>query len=434
MARIPVHRNAPLIAPDTSERWPVMIFSHGLGGSRNAYSHICGLIASHGVCVVTADHRDSSAPISFIRATSGTPEKMVNYQRYSHTPSPEVYQGRDAQLRIRLWELGLIHDAIVKIDKGGCPENLDPNYSSKDKSTEVLGMFKNLLHVHDPGSITWAGHSFGATSMIQLIKSTYYTPPEPKGEFDESLFTPDRSSSIVKQITSSSVTLLLDLWCLPLRSRSTRWLWEKPMPCYDVSEDCAGGKALLAVESEAFFKWEGNLNDTKRILSPKEPSPSNALRWEPYFFYPSASAHLSQSDFSIMFPWITGRVLKAKEPERILRLNARAMLQVLRNNGYNISPPTSRELDESNTVGARADSPEREKPKKLQDHDILSNVSDKMQDWHVIPLDGFVAASKSVDQDYKTPSAELDEGQVLDFYEGRDNSATPSPDSQKQTV
>jgi platelet-activating factor acetylhydrolase len=411
-----------------------MIFSHGLGGSRNAYSHICGLIASHGVCVIAADHRDSSAPVSFIRATSDKPARTVEYQRYSHTPSAEVYQGRDAQLRIRLWELGLIHDAIVKIDKGVCPENLDPNFTSKGENTDVVSMFKNRLHVHDPGSIIWAGHSFGATSMIQLIKSTYYTPPEPKGEFDESLFTPDRSSSIVKQITSSSVTLLLDTWCLPLRSRSTKWLWDKPMPCYDTSKDCAGGKALLAVESEAFFKWEGNLNDTKRILSPKDLPPNNTKRWGPYFFYICASAHLSQSDFGIMFPWITGRVLKAKEPERILKLNARAMLQVLRINGHNVAPPTPHDFDEPVTSASRADSPSREKPKRLQDPDILSNIVDKIRDWHAIALDGFGTESKSVDQDYKTPNAELDEGQVLDFYEGRDKSTTPSPDPQKQTT
>src|ERR1700761_8913013 len=376
MTRIPVHRNAKLLQPESSERWPIMVFSHGLGGSRNAYSHICGLIASHGVCVIAPDHRDNSSPISFVRATTNTPARIIPYQRYSHTPSSEIYQARDAQLRIRLWELGLIHDTIVKIDLGECPPNLDHNHAEKGKRTEMLPMFKDLLDLHRPGSIIWAGHSFGATTMVQFMKSTYHgPPPEPKGEFDETVFLPDRSSHLTKQITSSSVALLLDMWCLPLRSPSTRWLWDKPMPCYDVSSNSpAGGKALLSVLSEAFSKWDGNLNDCKRALSPKDPSPSNFLRWTPYCFYPSSSAHLSQSDFGILFPLVTSRVLKTREPERILRLNARAMLQVLRNNGFDISSPTPTDLEEQE-VPARPDEALQEKPqRRRQDFDILSDV------------------------------------------------------------
>lgn len=38
-----------------------MVFSHGLGGSRNSYCHLLGSLASHGVVVVAAEHRDGSA-------------------------------------------------------------------------------------------------------------------------------------------------------------------------------------------------------------------------------------------------------------------------------------------------------------------------------------------------------------------------------------
>jgi platelet-activating factor acetylhydrolase len=450
MTRIPVHRNAKLLQPEDSERWPVMVFSHGLGGSRNAYSHICGLIASHGICVIAPDHRDTSAPVSFVRATANTPAKTVPYQKYSHTPSVEIYQARDGQLRIRLWELGLIHDTIVKIDKAECPQNLDHNHAEKSTPTEILPMFKDMLDVHRPGSIIWAGHSFGATTMVQLMKSTYYSSlPEPKGEFDEMLFLPDRSSHLTKQITSSSVALLLDMWCLPLRSQSTRWLWDKPMPCYDVSSNApAGGKAILAVLSEAFFKWEGNLNDTKRILSPTDPSPSNFTRWTPYCFYPSSSAHLSQSDFGILFPLITSRVLKTKEPERILKLNARAMLQVLRNNGFNVAPPTPQDLDQPGAQtpaiadaaaatigGVSPDSSLQEKPRqRRQDHDILSSVPGRVREWNAIPVEGFGAELISVDQDYKTPNMELDEAQVLDFYSAGNNSESSSSSTSLQEM
>jgi platelet-activating factor acetylhydrolase len=44
--------------------------------------------------------------------------KHVEYRPIAHKPSTEVYEARDEQLRIRLWELGMIHDALLKIDEG----------------------------------------------------------------------------------------------------------------------------------------------------------------------------------------------------------------------------------------------------------------------------------------------------------------------------
>jgi platelet-activating factor acetylhydrolase len=407
MTRIPVHRNAAILpAPTATGRWPVVVFSHGLGGSRNAYSHICGSLASHGIVVMAADHRDSSAPISYIRATDKTEAQTVGYQKVSHTPSPEVYQARDQQLKVRLWELGLLHDAILKIDLGKCPENLDPNAIQKGKRTEIMNIFKDQLDLHRPGSIIWAGHSFGATTMVQLMKSTYYgPPPAEKGEFDEALFEASPSSNIAHQITSSSISLLLDMWCLPLRSPATNWLWEKPMPCYDLPTSPAGGKALLTVLSEAFIKWEGNLNDTKRALSPKEPAPSSDLKWSPYFFYPSTAAHLSQSDFGILFPWLTSTVLKTNEPERLLKLNVRAMLQVIRNNGFEIAGTGKKVMEE-------------------EDVELEETVdSQSNEDWRILAPDGDVRGwnyvtiehlgEKHVEEDYKISSKEIDEGQAL---------------------
>ncbi|KAL9104282.1 MAG: hypothetical protein Q9187_008923 [Circinaria calcarea] len=66
----------------------------------------------------------------------------------------------------------------------------------------------------------------------------------------------------------------------------------------------------------------------------------------PYMFYPSTSAHLSQSDFGVLFPWLTKKALKAEEPERTLRLNVRAILEVLRQNGTEVAPTSSTDMEE----------------------------------------------------------------------------------------
>jgi len=342
-----------MLQPTTeSGRWPVMIFSHGLGGNRNAYSHLAGSVASHGMIVLTPEHRDGSAPISYIRdipednilkekSDFKRPKRIVDYNRISHTPSPEVEAARCEQLKIRMWEIGLVHDALMKIDEGANISNL--NFYS----ASILP-FANKLAVHEPGSVTFAGHSFGGATIAQFVKSVFYSPETHNAPSEyESLFSPSSRSAIVKQITPNTPVILLDVWCMPLRSAKVRWLWDKPMPCY--APGGPGGSALLAVESQAFFKWRVHLKATKRFLS---PDPSNVSynveedgRPGPHFYYPTASAHLSQSDFGMLFPRLTRSLFKCEEPLRILKLNVRAILQLMRERGVPVSATSPADME-----------------------------------------------------------------------------------------
>ncbi|KAK1244119.1 hypothetical protein MKX08_002257 [Trichoderma sp. CBMAI-0020] len=341
---IPAHKNATLATPKTeNKRWPTMIFSHGLGGSRNSYSYIAGSLASHGVVVICPEHRDGSSVTTFVRVPDqhGRPaRKVIPYNRISHEVSPEVYEAREAQLRIRLWEMGLIHEAILAMDAGR-------DFTNLNLTTPSLSQFVGRLHVNDPGSIIFAGHSFGSTTMYQLLKSTYYAAVPEIAGMEAPLFTPVEDSSIRKQVTEKSVTMLLDMWCMPLLSPNSSPLYNVPLPLYDDVPSAAGGNALLAVDSDAFFKWSEHLHATARLLSPDPTArvvtpeiferPSGNKLAEPNFFYVVNSAHLSQSDFGILFPLLTKKVFNAVEPERALRLNLRAQLQFLRANNIPVA-------------------------------------------------------------------------------------------------
>jgi platelet-activating factor acetylhydrolase len=389
----------------------VVVFSHGLGGSRNAYSFLLGSLASYGIVVIAPDHRDGSAPISYIRATEKTPAKTIPYRKYSHTPSQEVYDARDEQLRTRLWELGLIHDAIVKIDDGNCPRNLDPNssYRWRKNVNEVLDMFVGRLSVQQPGSIIWAGHSFGAATTVQFVKSTFYQIDPEKAALENytPLFTPSKSSTLFKQITPNSPCILLDMWCLSFRSEATRWLWEKPMPCFASSGP--GGSALLTVLSEGFSKWSGNLNDTKRTLAPPPTlRDENQSKPNARMFYSATAAHLSQSDFGILFPFMIKRFLKVDDPERILRLNVRAILQAMRDNGYQVADTSKADMEEVLGDG------EQSRPmcaSKAQDWRIL-DTNGAVQGWHAISP-GVESDEASIESQSKAPQDEMDETEVL---------------------
>jgi platelet-activating factor acetylhydrolase len=346
------------------------MFSHGLGGTRNAYSHICGSLASHGVVVVAADHRDGSSPL----AIHHTPEekqktKHVEYRPIAHKPSTETYEARDEQLRIRLWELGMTHDALLKMDEGRQLKNVAQD---QPKGKNMLSMFSNLLNVHEPGAISFAGHSFGACTMIQFVKSVYHRPQAQIPRY-KALYTPSEDSSLVGQITPQTSVTLLDLWTLPIQSPNTAWLRSRPMPCYDSP---SGGKNLLAIASEGFYNWSSNFRETKRVLA-KPSSSSHSSKFPgqpgPHIFYPIASAHLSQSDFGVLFPWVTTKVFGAKEPERVLKLNTRAILQVLRENGVKVANTSAADLELDDTAS---------KDQNLaNDTAILSRTKDSVRGW-----------------------------------------------------
>merc|ERR1719395_170913 len=52
--------DVPRDAPPLPGKWPVVIFSHGLKGSLDMYSHLCAEMASFGAVVLALEHEDAS--------------------------------------------------------------------------------------------------------------------------------------------------------------------------------------------------------------------------------------------------------------------------------------------------------------------------------------------------------------------------------------
>jgi platelet-activating factor acetylhydrolase len=183
------------------------------------------------------------------------------------------------------------------------------------------------------------------------------------------------------------------MWCLPFRSPDQRWLLERPMPSYHAGGP--QGDNILSVLSEGFFKWSENREVTKQVLGApqqtptasmsdklklapnlarvRDDSPASSMRDSgygsdassaqrkpavqqtrskgPHMFYPLKSQHFNQSDFGVLFPWITKRFAKAEEPEHIIDLNVRAMLQVMREADIEVAGEMDAEiLDKSKKV------------------------------------------------------------------------------------
>lgn len=376
---------------------------------------------------------------------------------------------RDQQLRIRCWELGAAWETITMIDRGKTFTNLaeagkgvTAPAAGTAPSPPPLEDFKNRLDVHTPGRVAWIGHSFGAATVAQFVKSVAYYPSGSSSSSPDSattLLANPPSPALRRQITPASPTVFLDLWAQPLKSVYTRALWEKRLPCY--SNNCHGnntntnaaaaaaaaatqvgtGEAVtpaasaasapLAILSESFFNWKANLADTLRVLSPPPlPSPSQPhpssftsssshagahreratqlshgtgsepregdsqkklqLQPQPHLFYPLHSAHLSQSDFGPLFPWVTRRVFKAEDPQRTIVLNVRAILEALRRAGLvGLARTSARDmevaaLEKEEVVGAAAGGHEQDGG--FSDESILDTKEGRVRGWVAIPV------------------------------------------------
>ncbi|KAK4691242.1 hypothetical protein P7C71_g5712, partial [Lecanoromycetidae sp. Uapishka_2] len=260
------------------------------------------------------------------------------------------------------------------------PSYTGPNFvGGKQVQDARLAMFASALDVHTPGKISWAGHSYGAATIVQFVKSVYYPIDNSTPSSYKPLYDPSCDSALVQQITPSTSIALLDLWAPPIFVPRMKWLWQKPLPAYDVPN----GSPPLAILSEAFFKWRSNLEDTKRALSPVNGENSNV---HPHIFYPISSAHLSQSDFGLLYPYLTKKFMKALEPERTLRLNVRAILESLRRSGIHVADTSA--LDMEISTGGDPSNPREIEDKQVyslsQDHTILA-TDGSVKGWIAVP-------------------------------------------------
>jgi platelet-activating factor acetylhydrolase len=61
-------------------KMPCVVFSHGMAGMSQSYSHYLGSIASHGVVVAAVEHRDGSGPGSIVHYSNRTEKEVWHVQ------------------------------------------------------------------------------------------------------------------------------------------------------------------------------------------------------------------------------------------------------------------------------------------------------------------------------------------------------------------
>ncbi|KAJ3722398.1 platelet-activating factor acetylhydrolase, isoform II-domain-containing protein [Lentinula raphanica] len=296
--KIPVYQDAPLQRPsEEGAKWPLVIFSHGLGGSPTTYSQLCTRLAASGKVVIAMEHRDGTMP-SCIVPYKGS-QKPLFYVRESDVSWVEKPQDtlplRVDQLIIRQHEIYTTYAAFTKLVKGDSDIGSSIRFTSTE-TTETKHTWSTApIDVND---ICLAGHSFGGCTMFSLLSSK---PP---------------IISEVKSYPQIPVrdTLILDPWLEPLPSPG-------PTPLSDVVDDASattvtdqlnqgsGGAPndktcdptkhnnprLLVINSEAFTLWSSHFERLANIVKCWGPNAKLLTLVK--------SAHTSFSDYHV-FPFI----------------------------------------------------------------------------------------------------------------------------------
>ncbi|TRY77916.1 hypothetical protein TCAL_13122 [Tigriopus californicus] len=146
--------------PDTTQKWPLVVFSHGLGCSRAIYSRVCYDMASYGFVVAAVEHREGSGCASFYVNESGE-KTWIHHKR---VPLLHEYQDRNQQIKDRVQEVVRTLDLITDLVHGNMPKNLLE--TNEKLSTSILEELSSVIDLSKPG-IT--GHSMGgATTVLSL--------------------------------------------------------------------------------------------------------------------------------------------------------------------------------------------------------------------------------------------------------------------------
>jgi platelet-activating factor acetylhydrolase len=313
--------------------FPVVFFSHGLGGSRTNYSTICGELASFGLVVVAMEHRDGSGARTYVNLPPGSKKRFHDLEsqeldrsldgdekkKKKKKPAAQPAQAKPYYKVDYLFPEDNAQDTAPNNPRGVDHElrgaQIDMRLAEIEEAYHVLsllnsgqGEFVGTLNLRRQGyvgahpaglsgidwsawtgrvhldNITIMGHSFGGATSIQALR-------------------------LEERFTWIGQGVLLDPWGLAMPADSEHRI----------------RKPLLSIGSEAFMHWEKNFDRVHAIC--REALHEGALCWQVTI---RGSTHLSQTDFAVLYPnWMSLLMKTIVDPRRALYLTTTSALELL---------------------------------------------------------------------------------------------------------
>jgi predicted dienelactone hydrolase len=195
--------------PDVAGKYPVIVFSHGAGGSREGYQYLTRYWASYGYVVIQPSHADSIA----LQRASGNQQFGLEKSLEQATTDPEAQQNRPKDISFILNSLTQLQKKIP-----GLQDKLD---------TQHIGV---------------GGHSFGAFTSLAIAGATLTIPGK-----SSSVDLSDKRVSAVLAISAQGSG------AMGLTENSWKGL-RLPMMFMTGSRDFSAGGHLPEWRTEAFRK------------------------------------------------------------------------------------------------------------------------------------------------------------------------------------
>eukprot|EP00891_Asterochloris_glomerata_P008480 jgi/Astpho2/8480/fgenesh1_pg.00125_%23_4_t len=146
----PINTFKHLPVAEGTPPFPVVFFSHGIGGTRTTYSAICAELTSQGYVVCMLEHADGTAAATKLAYGAG-------WLFYEGWGTEEV---RMSQTRYRMGEVLTAHKLLSSMSAGETVRGL--KLSSRHSAAELL---KGRL---DMTAVALAGHSYGGATVSAL--------------------------------------------------------------------------------------------------------------------------------------------------------------------------------------------------------------------------------------------------------------------------
>ncbi|KAK9411025.1 platelet-activating factor acetylhydrolase [Crotalus adamanteus] len=260
----------------TGEKYPLIIFSHGLGGFRTLYSAICIEMASRGFVVAAVEHRDQSSSATYYykedptigikRKPPALHKEWIFYRKLK--PDENEFSLRRQQVQQRADECIRALDLLLEINSGNPIKNILPlNFN--------WSLLKDSI---DLQKIAAMGHSFGAATVIETLSKD----------------------------TRFKCGVALDAWMLPLSDE----VYPKVH------------QPLLFINSEK-YQWALNILEMKKL---------NYKGRERKMITIEGSVHQSFPDFTFLTGKIIGKIFKLRgdiDPQTAIDISNKASLAFL---------------------------------------------------------------------------------------------------------
>jgi pimeloyl-ACP methyl ester carboxylesterase len=140
--------------PISGKKFPIVAYSHGLGGSAIIYSHQTRSLAANGHIVISVDHTDGSAPVVMKKDGSIVLLDTAPIQIFLDGKREEYARTRRAQTEWRARELTGATVALQQLNEQNTPE------------LEALGV--SFVDCLDTTQIHAMGHSFGGATALTV--------------------------------------------------------------------------------------------------------------------------------------------------------------------------------------------------------------------------------------------------------------------------